>query len=211
MGIDLYEEKTEKIDFTKVYKDLFYAEQWKATIVDVPKLSYITIQWEWNQLLKDSVFSDTTTFLLGIAFSIKFRLKSTGHETFQDYSMPPIQAEWTNLDKSKKQRKWKLYLLQPNTITDSIVLKSLSIAKLKEKKKILSDIEKVSKKWWMCIQTLHIWSYDNVQETNDFLRKEAEKAWYTIDWNHHEIYLNDMRRTPLKKLKTIVRYKIKKK
>lgn len=211
MWIDLYEEKTEKIDFTKVYEDLFHAEQWKATIVNVPKLSYITTQWEWNQLLKDSEFSDTTTFLLGIAFSIKFRLKSTGHETFKDYSMPPIQAEWTNLSKDKKKWKWKLYLLQPNTITDTIVLKSISIAKLKEKKKVLPDVEKVSKKRWTCIQTLHTGSYDNVEDTIAFLKKEADKAWYTIDWDHHEIYLNDTRRTPLNKLKTIVRYKLKKK
>lgn len=65
----------------------------------------------------------------------------------------------------------------------------------------------------LCVQTLHIGSFDeeasSIQKMDDFAKSEG----YTIDIRegrqHHEIYLNDFRKTETAKLKTIIRHPIK--
>lgn len=199
-----------KIDFKEKFYDVFHAEEWKVDFVDVPKLNYIEWKWKWHPETKDSAFNETLKFLWWLAFSMKFRLKRIWHETFEDYSMPPTQAEWTNMWKDKTQWDWKLYLLQPNTITKEILKKSMEVAKMKQQEKILPSVSLKSIKPWLCVQTLHVWSYEDEKKTIKLLEKEAKKQWYIITWEHREIYLNDPRRTPAPKLKTIIRYKVSK-
>ena len=101
--------------------------------------------------------------------------------------------------------------MQPPTITENIVLKSLEVAKMKQQDTMLPKIEYCTKKRWTCLQTLHTGSYDTIADTIDFLGQEAEKQWCILSWNRLDIYLNDLRRTAKKNLQTIVRYKIDKK
>ena len=67
----------------------------------------------------------------------------------------------------------------------------------------------------VCVQCMHIGSYDNEPETVDIMHKYMLKNGYELDINenrlHHEIYLSDPRRCDESKLKTVVRHPIKKK
>ena len=64
------------------------------------------------------------------------------------------------------------------------------------------------------MQCMHIGSYDDepstVQQMHEFMEKEGYKLDITDRRLHHEIYLSDVRRVALDKLKTVIRHPIKK-
>lgn len=213
--MDMYGSVTpnEKIDFTKKFPDLYEAVQWEVSVIDVPPLKFIIsegIGIESTDDDFDNAFNDVHTFVWGLAFSMKFRLKRIAHETFEDYHMPPIEALWTKKWSEKKDWKWKLMLLQPNSITEELLRKTVEIAKMKQQDKVLPAVafEKINQ--WTCIQTLHVWAYTDVQTSISLLEAYAKENGYKITWNHHEIFLNDKRRTKPEKLNTIVRYQVQK-
>lgn len=61
---------------------------------------------------------------------------------------------------------------------------------------------------------MHIGSYDDEVATVDLMHKYIEENGYELDITderfHHEIYLSDLRKCDVSKLKTVVRHPIKK-
>lgn len=198
-----------KIDFTEKYEDLFSTEAGKVHFVTVPKLQYLSISGEWHQDVSDT-FETAMQTIYGIAFSLKLYLKRNNVEWFIDYNMPPLQAILSDTHKDKEQRKWKMLLLQPNTVTEKMVKRSFGVAKMKNQDQVLPAVTLTSRTEWSACQTLHVWPYDQEQDTIALLQETCKEEWYSITWEHHEIYLNDTRRTPKHKLHTIIRYQVKK-
>ena len=66
----------------------------------------------------------------------------------------------------------------------------------------------------LCVQCMHIGSYDEEPATVDLMHKYIEENEYELDITddryHHEIYLSDPRKCEVSKLKTVVRHRIKK-
>lgn len=66
----------------------------------------------------------------------------------------------------------------------------------------------------LCVQSMHIGSYDDEPATISAMADFAKENGYIIDTTgnrcHHEIYLADSRKTEISKLKTVVRHSIKK-
>lgn len=64
----------------------------------------------------------------------------------------------------------------------------------------------------LCGQVLHIGTYDDEPETikrlDDFIKMSGYRVDISETRRHHEIYLNDPRRTAPEKLKTIIRHPI---
>jgi len=214
-SMDMYGSVTpqEKIDFTKKFPDLYNAIEGEVALVEVPPLKFIVSEGVWVESTGeqfDNAFKDVHTFMCGLAFSMKFRLKRMEHEDFKDYHMPPIAANWKKEGVEKKTWKWKLMLLQPNCISDTMFKKTVEIAKIKQQDKLLPivDLEKINA--GSCLQTLHVGPYTDVQQSVDLIEKYAMKNGYKIIGDHHEIYLNDKRRTKPDKLNTIIRYKVQK-
>jgi len=65
----------------------------------------------------------------------------------------------------------------------------------------------------LCVQVMHLGSYDNEPATIAAMDKYAEEQGYVVDINevrrHHEIYLNDLHKVAPEKLKTVIRHPIK--
>ena len=65
----------------------------------------------------------------------------------------------------------------------------------------------------LCVQVMHIGSYDDEPATIAAMEKYAEAQGYAIDINeerrHHEIYLSDPRKVAPEKLKTVIRHPIR--
>lgn len=208
--MDLTKVSGPKTDFTEKFADLFSASQDEAKIIDVPKLTYISIEGVWRPSKESRQFMDGMQFLSWIAFSLKFRLKRMEQEWFKDYQMPPIQSYWNKLDAEGIDQERQLNLLQPNLIDQRMVTKMVEIARMKEKKKRLPTVTVSSWKEGPSMQMLHRGSYDDVFQTVDKLRAQAVEQWYVLTGRHHEIYLNDSRRNKPEYLETIVRYQIQK-
>jgi len=70
--------------------------------------------------------------------------------------------------------------------------------------------------WWqegLCVQCMHIGSYDDEPATVDEMHRFMEEQGYALDITdqrmHHEIYLSDARRVAPEKRKTVVRHPIR--
>lgn len=84
----------------------------------------------------------------------------------------------------------------------------------KKKKTDFSMVEFLTYDEGLCVQCMHIGSYDDEPETVALMHKYMEKQGYVLDISdarlHHEIYLSDARKVAPEKLKTVFRHPIKK-
>ena len=64
----------------------------------------------------------------------------------------------------------------------------------------------------MCVQCMHLGSYDNEPETVELMHSHMEECGYRLDITdnryHHEIYLSDPRKCTPEKLRTVVRHPV---
>lgn len=199
----------EKIDLTKKYADVYTATPKQYDILSVPELQYLCVSGQGYTSQSDA-FDEATKMIYGIAFTLKLWLKRNPPAGFFDYVMPPMEALWWDMDKPKEEWKRKALLLQPNYITESMVVRTMEIAKSKNQDQSLPKVTLQSIKQHTVIQTLHVWPYVKIKPTITQLSKSAVKQGYTMQDKHHEIYINDWRRTPAEKLQTIIRYQVKK-
>ena len=83
-----------------------------------------------------------------------------------------------------------------------------------KKKKDFSKVEFFTYKEGICVQCVHIGSYDDEPKTISSMEEYARKKGYIFNITektpHHEIYLSDPRKVDVSKMKTIIRYPIKK-
>ena len=100
--------------------------------------------------------------------------------------------------------------MQPNIITQEMFLEA--VANIQKKKKDLNGLEKLKFekiKEGLSAQVLYIGPYTEETETIDSLHKYIKENNLQLNGNHHEIYLNDPRKTTSEKLKTIIRQPVK--
>ena len=81
-----------------------------------------------------------------------------------------------------------------------------------KKKQDFSKVEFLSYNEGICVQCMHIGSYDNEPETINLMHEYMIENGYELDITgsrfHHEIYLSDPRRCDVSKLKTVIRHPI---
>ena len=67
----------------------------------------------------------------------------------------------------------------------------------------------------LCVQCLHIGSYNDepitVERMHTYIENEGYQLDITDERMHHEIYISDFRKTDPTRLKTVLRHPIKKK
>ena len=82
-----------------------------------------------------------------------------------------------------------------------------------KKKRDFSMVELLNIEEGLCVQCLHVGPYDGEPATVGAMRDFAEEQGYVEDFCdkrlHHEIYLNDARRTAPEKLKTVIRHPVR--
>ena len=79
---------------------------------------------------------------------------------------------------------------------------------------ILAPVEFFPYDEGMCVQCMHIGSYDDEPATVDLMHDYMKANGYELDITdtryHHEIYLSDPRKCDVSRLKTVVRHPIRK-
>ena len=99
-----------------------------------------------------------------------------------------------------------LYLMNP--------LKKFIKCSFRKRKQDYSRVEIFTYDEGLCVQCMHIGSYDDEPKTVDLMHKYMEENGYILDITenrfHHEIYLSDPRKCDVSKLKTVIRHPIKK-
>lgn len=208
-------------DYKKEYKE-FYMLKNKPSIVDVPKMNYIAVRGKGNPNDEDSEYKDSIGLLYAIAFTIKMSYKGSYKiDGYFEYVVPPLEGFWWqdgNRDRIDYNSKDKFNFISLIRLPDFVTKKDFDWAveeATNKKKQDFSKVKFFSYDEGVCVQCMHIGSYDDEPTTIDLMHKYMEESGYELDISdkrfHHEIYLSDPRRCDVSKLKTVIRHPIKKK
>lgn len=207
-------------DYKKEYKE-FYMPKNKPGIVEIPKMNYIAVRGKGNPNDENSEYKDSIGLLYAIAFTIKMSYKGTHKiEGYFEYVVPPLEGFWWqegNKNGIDYKSKDKFNFISVIRLPDFVTKKDFEWAvqeATKKKKQDSSKVEFLTYDEGMCVQCMHIGSYDNEPITIDLMHEYMKENGYELDITnsryHHEIYLSDPRRCDVSKLKTVIRHPIKK-
>ena len=207
-------------DFKKEYKE-FYLPKKKPEIVTVPKMNYIAVKGCGDPNKEDGEYKNSISILYALAFTIKMsKLTDYRIEGYFDYVVPPLEGFWwqqgvTQINYSRKDAfQWISVIRLPDFVSE----KDFNWAKqqVKAKKGIdCSNAQFLTIEEGLCVQIMHIGSYDDEPDTITLMDQFINENGYINDFSntrmHHEIYLSDARRVAPEKLKTVIRHPIRKK
>lgn len=208
-------------DYKKEYKE-FYMPKNKPSIITIPKMNYIAVQGCGNPNEENGEYKKSIGLLYAIAFTIKMSYKGSYQiKGYFSYVVPPLEGFWWQedlhgeIDYQNKEKMQFISLIRlPDFVTKSDFEWAIKEATQK-KKTDFSKVKFLEYEEGLCVQCMHIGSYDEEPKTIDFMHKFIEEQGYALDITeqryHHEIYLSDPRRCEKSKLKTVIRHPIKKK
>lgn len=203
------------IDYKKTEKDL-YQPRTTPSIINVPEMTFITVDGKGDPNTS-AEYTAAVELLYGLSYTIKM-----GNKSILEYVVPPLEGFWSVDDdfrgsgaviSDKSKFVWTMVIRQPDFVTADIfeaakaalAKKKQSIDTSKAKFKIITE--------GLCVQAMHISSYDDEPATVVALDGFAIENGYIIDIGdtrrHHEIYISDPRKVAPEKLKTVLRHPIR--
>jgi len=212
-------------DYKKEYKE-FYMPKKKPEIVDVPEMRFIAVRGKGDPNEEGGTYKTAIGLLYGIAFTIKMSKKgSYKMDGYFDYVVPPLEGFWAQTSEAgevvwqgidysrKKDFSWISVIRLPDFVTEADFAWAIGEAE-QRKQQDFSKVEFLTIKEGLCVQCMHIGSYDNEPATVALMDQFVQEHGYVNDFSserlHHEIYLSDARRAAPEKLKTVIRHPIKK-
>lgn len=147
-----------------------------------------------------------------MAFTIKMSYKGNHKiDGYFSYVVPPLEGLWWQEDSHKENFHWISMIRLPEFVTKEVF--DWAIGEATEKKKCdFSKVEFFTYKEGLCVQCMHIGSYDEepatIEKMNTYIAENGYQTDFSENRLHHEIYLSDPRRTAPEKLKTVIRHPI---
>ena len=206
-------------DYKKEYKE-FYMPANKPSIVTVPKMNYIAVRGKGNPNDESGEYKDSIGLLYAIAFTIKMSYKGSHKiDGYFEYVVPPLEGFWwqegsDTIDYANKNGFNFISLIRlPDFVTKADF--DWAVREATNKKKAdFSKVEFLTYDEGVCVQCMHVGSYDDEPKTVALMHEYMAANGYALDISesryHHEIYLSDPRKCAVEKLKTVVRHPIKK-
>ena len=192
-------------DFKKEFKK-FYRPSENPEIIEIPKMNFIAVRGKGNPNEKDGEYQKAVEMLYGVAYTLKMSYKTEYKiEGFFEYVVPPLEGLWwqenvknENYLLNKELFNWISLIRVPDFIKKEDVEWAIKYATEKKKK----DFSKVE-----------FFSYNEEPETIQRMNEFAQESEYSIDLTveryHHEIYLSDLRKIDINKMKTVIRQPVK--
>ena len=205
-------------DFKKEYKE-FYMPKNKPEIVNVPKANYIAVRGKGNPNEEGGAYQQAISILYAVAYTLKMSYKTDYKiKGFFEYVVPPLEGFWwqDNVDgvdySDKSAFNWISVIRLPDFVSKEDFNWAIETAK-KKKKLDCSSAEYLTIEEGLCVQIMHLGSFDNEPETVALMDDYLAKHGYVNDMNetrlHHEIYMSDARKVAPEKWKTVIRHPIK--
>lgn len=206
-------------DFKKEYKE-FYLPKGVPSIVTVPKMNYVAVRGKGNPNDENGEYINSIGLLYAIAFTIKMSYKGSHKiDGYFEYVVPPLEGFWwqegvEGVDYAHKESFNFISIIRlPDFVTKADFDWAIQEATTK-KKTDFSKVEFLTYDEGVCVQCMHLGSYDDEPKTIALMHDYMESNGYKLDITdkrfHHEIYLSDPRKCAANKLKTVIRHPIKK-
>jgi hypothetical protein len=197
-----------KVDYKKELKHLYTASAKLPALVDVPTLSYLSVDGSGDPNTS-SAYQAAVQALFSLAYTIKFGIKKSSAGF--DYGVMPLEGLWWVDDMRqfsvtrKDEWQWTLMIMQPAIVTKAIVDARRSELARKKDLPALSKVKFAAFNEGKAAQILHIGAFSEEGPTIATLHAFIEASGFKLAGKHHEIYLSDIRRAAPAKWKTIIR------
>ena len=205
-------------DFKKEMKEL-YSPKAKPEIVTVPAAKFAAVRGKGDPNDPEGEYQQAIPKLYAAAYAVKNMSKSGEIEGGFDFVVPPLEGFWQQsgtdeIDYSRKDKFcWISVIRLPYFVKEPDFERALQAAERK-KKIALSEVEFLQIDEGLCVQIVHMGSFDSEPQSVATMENFAGESGYEIDMSerlHHEIYLSDPRKTPEEKRRTVLRHPIRKK
>lgn len=204
-----------QIDFKKMEKDL-YQPKTTPSIIEVGEMIFIAVDGRGDPNTS-AEYTAAIEALYGLSYAIKM-----GNKSIMEYVVPPLEGFWSVADDfkgggasitDKSKFVWTMLIRQPDFVTDEIFKTAIASVTRKKPNLDISKARLIKLNEGLCVQVMHIGSYDNEPATIVAMEQYAAENEYVIDINdtrrHHEIYLSDPRKAAPEKMKTVIRHPIR--
>lgn len=202
----------EKYEWKKEEK-CYYCPGKQPQIIEIPAFKFFTLTGKGNP--NDAFFMEYIQCLYSLSYALKMQWKK---EKGFDYAVYPLEGVWSlqtsthqvNEVLDKNNLIFNLMIRQPDFVTEEYAAAIIEKVKIKKPHTLLEDIKFEAISEGLCVQMLHVGSYDNEPESfaemNSFATKNnLARTCHT----HREIYLSDARKVQPEKLRTILRFQVK--
>ncbi len=205
-------------DFKKEYREFYQPKQVPA-LVTLPPVNYIALQGKGDPNEAGGAYQQAIGVLYAVAYTLKMSYRS-GREIpgFFEYVVPPLEGFWwqegvMGVDYAHKAGFcWISALRLPDFVGREDFAWAVEAAG-KKKKLDCSGAEFLTLEEGLCVQILHVGSYDSEPESVEKMERFLAENGYQNDFSqvrrHHEIYLSDPNRTAPEKRKTVIRHPVR--
>ncbi|MCG8697889.1 MAG: GyrI-like domain-containing protein [Bacteroidales bacterium] len=205
-----------KHEWRKSEKSIYLPKK-KPEVINIPGFKYFTIEGDGNP--NDDHFPEYVGVLYSLSYAVKMSPKK-GLEPngFFDYTVYPLEGVWGINDEAKKNYNgtlnkddlvFKLMIRQPDFVNDDYAIATIERLKKDKPHDLLHKVKFETISEGMCVQMMHIGSYDNEPESFHEMEKFATTQNLVRKSKiHKEIYLSDVRKVEQDKLKTVLRFEV---
>lgn len=203
---------TMAFDYKKEYK-AFYQPPREPQFVTVPAMTFAAVRGQGDPNDPTGEYKAAIELLYGLLYTIKMSKKGSHRvDGYFDFVVPPLEGLWEQTGTGKESFQWTSMLRLPEFVTREEFDWAVREATAK-KKKDFSKVEFFTYDEGLCVQCMHLGSYDDEPETLARMNAFAAEQGYAVDFSetrfHHELYLSDPNRTAPERRKTILRHPLK--
>jgi hypothetical protein len=203
--------EAKKVDLRRKLRHLYRPPTKQVVEIEVPEMRFLQIDGEGDPNTSEA-FREATEALYSISYALKFAVKKVEGI---DFGVMPLEGLWwtekgdTDLEEILSDRsvwKWTLLIMQPEWATQKRFERALASTQKKKNLAALSRIRFERFREGRAAQVMHVGPFaeegPTIERIDHFIQERDGKH----RGKHHEIYLNDFRRTAPEKLKTIIRH-----
>lgn len=206
-----------KHEWRKHEKQLYMPKQ-KPEIVTVPKQKFFMIDGKGNPNEED--FTERIQVLYSLAYAVRMMPKQ-GYtpEGYFEYTVYPLEGVWDLTEEGRKQATlnkeellYTIMIRQPDFVTEEVVERAFAHVEKKKPHPLLKEVRFDSWEDGLSVQMLHVGPYDDEPKTFAAMKQFiTENDLEIVTLKHREIYLSDVRKVAPEKLKTVLRYQVRRK
>lgn len=203
---------TAKVDLKKTL-DAYQAQRGRFRVVDVPDQQYLMVDGHGDPNTTPA-YAQALAALYPVAYALKF---ASRRDLGRDHVVMPLEGLWWADDmetfttaRDKSRWDWTMMIMVPDWVGPEMVEAAVEQAGAKDRPVRLADVRFETLSEGLCVQTLHVGSFDDEAPVLARMHEEVVPAHgLRMVGKHHEIYLGDPRRTAPERLRTILRQPVR--
>ncbi|WP_082833862.1 GyrI-like domain-containing protein [Rhodococcoides kroppenstedtii] len=186
----------------------YTARRGRVDLLELPARRYLAVDGSGDPNTSSS-YADALASLYPVTYGLKFL---SSRELGRAYRVPPLEALWWADDmkaftagRNKDRWHWTVLTVVPEWITDEHVGTVLGRVRDRAGGPPPRTVDLRTVEEGTVVQTLHVGPYDDEGPVIAAMHDDAAARGRSLTGRHHEIYLNDARRTAPERLRTILR------